>query len=63
MKTYEAYWGDDFFESGTRTEPEDFFCADNCYEPEDIAAIQALQVGETWLCPDYGHHHTVTRLT
>ena len=38
-----------------------FFCDDNSYSANDIEAILALAVGETWQSPDYGKSHTVTR--
>jgi len=63
MKTFRAYWSESFSNSSTYTKAEDFFCNSNCYHPEDIAAIQALEVGQQWEAPHYGHHHTVTRLT
>ena len=62
MKIYSAYWGNDFFESGTKKVVRYFFSEERCYSKEDIAAINALAVGESWSSPDYGSAHTVNRL-
>lgn len=61
MKIFSAYWSKDFFEFGTKKVVQYFFSEERCYSKEDIAAINALAVGETWRSPDYGSGHTVTR--
>ena len=38
-----------------------WFCEERGYDFEDITAIEALEVGETWISPDYGDSHQVIR--
>ena len=49
MKTFVCYWGEGYdVKNQAFIHTSDFFCEDNCYEPEDIADIDALEVGEVW---------------
>ena len=48
MKKFVCYWGDGYENHGAAEHTSDFFCEDNCYEPEDIFDINALDVGEVW---------------
>jgi hypothetical protein len=61
LKIYAAYWSKDFANAGTQQVVEYFFSEERCYDKEAVAAIKALEIGETWRSPDYGSNHTVTR--
>jgi len=61
-KKYRAYWSRDFHNPGARRVDEAFFTEELCYSKDDIVAIRALVVGETWESWHYGSAHIVTRL-
>lgn len=61
-KRFRAYWSNDFYNSGTRQVSARFFSVKRSYSTDDIAAIGALAVGDTWKSQHYGSAHTVTRL-
>lgn len=62
LKIYSAFWGDSFYNGGTKKVVDYFFSEDRCYSKEDIAAINALEISATWTSNDYGPEHTVTRV-
>lgn len=63
MKTFKAFWGNSFSRPGNSKVGSSFFTEDNGYDSEDVAAIDALEVGEKWMSADYGSEHTVERLS
>ena len=60
-KQFVANWGNSFAEPGSKTVGEAFF-KDHEYTEADGYAIGALQVGQFWVCPQYGFEHVVTRI-
>lgn len=61
-KEFRAYWSNDFCNPGTRQVSAAFFSVERSYSNDDIAAIGALEVGDTWQSKHYGSAHTVTRV-
>lgn len=62
MKQFECKWGAGYVDEGkTSTTGASFFSNDNGYEAADLAAINALEVGQTWTAPT-NEVHTVTRI-
>lgn len=61
-KKFRAYWSNDFYNPGTRQVSARYFSVERSYSPDDIAAIRALSVGDTWKSQHYGLAHTVTRM-
>lgn len=47
MKHFEATWGEGYAEPGTREIDETEVSEENGYDEEDVAKVQALEVGET----------------
>ena len=61
-KRFSATWDASFGAVGTETLPVTAFGQANGYSAEDLVAINALEVGQTWKDGAYGEAHTVTRL-
>lgn len=61
-KKFRAYWSNDFYNPGTRQVSARYFSVECSYSTDDIAAIEALAVGDTWKSQHYGFAHTVTRM-
>jgi hypothetical protein len=62
-KRFLVFWSKTAFpKNQSDTVPFSFFGPDNAYEPEEVADIDALAVGQTWFSAAYGPAHTVTRL-
>lgn len=59
-KQFEATWGDGY-DPGQEIVQAEFFSGHNGYEPEDIEAIEKLEVGEFWVAPTV-EQHTVRRI-
>lgn len=57
-----AVWSGVFRDPGSRTVGGGFFTLAAGYDPEELASIDALAVGQTWQSDTYGLHHTVTRV-
>lgn len=64
---YAAFWSVDAFHSPSGEDVRQIvgpamFCDELGYDPDDIAGIAALSVGQSWESPDYGYAHTVRRI-
>jgi hypothetical protein len=57
-----AFWGSSFCNAGQYLVTAEQFTARYCYTEEDVSAITALKVGETWTDRHYGDQHTVERI-
>lgn len=62
MNLYLCHWGDGYVEADDTEHNAGFFTADNGYDPESLAKIGALAVGEVADLSDMSGVHTVTRL-
>jgi hypothetical protein len=63
LKVYMAYWSKEaFFNELTNQVAQTFFTDGLGYDKDEIEAINALEVGETWQSNDYGSYHTAIRI-
>jgi hypothetical protein len=62
LKQFSATWDASFGFVGSEIRSISAFGQGNGYSSEDLAAINALAVGQTWKDGAYGESHTVTRL-
>lgn len=60
-KRFKAVWGNSFVTTGSEEFALNFVWDGNGYSAEDIAAVEALAVGETWVSKDYPDH-AITRI-
>jgi hypothetical protein len=60
-RRYVAAWTTDFVNQGPEDHDISFFCDGNCYEPDEIAQIKALEVGDIFTSKHYGNSHIVYR--
>lgn len=61
-KKFSAYWGNSFYNPGTKVVDRTAFSAQLGYDEKELAEIDALVVGQVWTSHDYGSAHTVTRI-
>ncbi len=64
---YAAFWDVGTFHSPSGKDVHQIlgpamFCDALSYDPDDIAGIAALLIGDEWESPDYGRSHTVRRI-
>ena len=65
MKKFICIWNPDTFEAQQEViqlHDITFFTEDKGYSKENIEAISNLEVGEVWICDDYGTSHVVIRV-
>lgn len=60
-KQFSVTWDETFVKPGTKVVGAEFFSNDSGYYDDEIGAIQALAIGQTWQGSDYSNGHTVTR--
>lgn len=62
MKRFEAKWGAGYIHTQAREIGVEAITDHMGYDPEDIEAIDALEVGQTWIAPTV-EEHSITRLS
>lgn len=67
--TFKGHWNPDIFSfrapdavSSDTDLGLAWFLEDRGYSEDDAEDIASLQIGQRWISPDYGDHHTVTRI-
>ena len=59
-KRYMCWWSSTFTSDGVTLKDEDYFTEMKEYSLEEIRNIKNLNIGETWISPDYSTDHIIT---